>query len=239
MADGFVICIVITVRLQPTNLRLPSYHTEVIKMAFVDDLGLDLFLLAFSAFLLSYGTASVLLSYRKGKGDEVREKMRSLSIPIGTLGLFILLMGMEGEFVWPLPNFGKLGYDILFFDGFSMLGFLLLAAALAINMNRRLEYIGLMSMMFGLTVIFYGAVAYGLRMTEEPFAMFGLYTLFGLSGVAALPASIAADRAIASAKVGRKWIVMTYGYLFFLVVSALAALAIAAPAIASHLASAP
>jgi|ADKI01.1.fsa_nt_gi Predicted membrane protein len=208
-------------------------------MIFVDDLGLDLFLLAFTAFLLSYGTASALLSYMKGRGNEVREKMRALSVPLGILGFFILVMGIEGEFVWPLPNFGNLGYDILFFDGFSMLGILLLAAALAINMNRRLEYIGLLSMMFGLTVIFYGAEAYSLGMTKEPFAMFGLYTLFGLSGVAALPGTITADRAVESAKVGRKWIAMTYVYLFFLVVSGLAALAIAAPAIASHLASAP
>ncbi len=206
---------------------------------FVDDLGLELFILAFVGFILDYAAITLVMAYRKGENKEFMDRLRALSVPLGILGFFIFIMGIAGELVWPLPNFGGLGYDILFFDAFTLLGVILMSIAVAVNFNRKLEYTGMLSFMFGLTVIFYGITAYNLKMTKEPLAMLLLYAGFGISGILALPASIAVDKAIVSPKVGKSWLYWTYSFILFMALSALAAVAIAAPAIASHLASAP
>ncbi len=208
-------------------------------MIFVDDLGLEIFILAFVGFLLAYAAASILLAFRRKNEDEVKERLSSLAIPTGIIGMFVMVMSIAGELLWPIPAFNGRGYDILFFDAFSLLGILLISLSFSICLKKRLEYSGLLAFMFGITVIYYGVTGYNLGMTKEPLAMLGLYGLFGLSGVLALPAAMAMDKALRSQQISRQWFAWAYAFVVFMVLSALVSIIVAGPAIAAHLAKAP
>ena len=208
-------------------------------MLFVDNLGIEMFVLAFVGFLMAYAATTIMIAFRSRREDEVKERLSSVSVPTGIVGLFVLIMAIAGELLWPIPAFHGRGYDILFFDAFSMLGVLLLSVSFAIHLHRRLEYVGLLAFMFGITVVFYGISAYNLGMTREPLAMLGMYCIFGISGILALPATMAMDRALRSQQMGKQWFLWSYAFVAFMVLAAIEAIVMAGPAIAAHLASAP
>ena len=64
---------------------------------FVDDLGLELFILAFVGFILVYAAITLVMAYGKGENKEFMDRLRALAVPLGILGFFIFTMGIAGE----------------------------------------------------------------------------------------------------------------------------------------------
>ena len=205
-------------------------------MVFIDNLAYSLFAISFAGFLLLYTALSMYLSYRRKQGS-FADQLRGAGVPLGLLGVYMLLMGLWGQFTWPLPG----SYNMLFYDPLVSFGIVLLAFCLSVKYNVKLEYAGFLSLMAGLMAIGYGAVGYNLGLTQAPIALLGMYLLYGLAGVFAYPVSLIADRLPGlrnrNAWLGWHAILIIFCLLVFLA-SALSAF-VAISAIPAHLLSAP
>ena len=161
----------------------------MILLVFIDNLAYSLFVMGFVSLLLLYMMSSMYLAYRKGKRDFI-DYIRGATVPLAVIGIYIIISGIYGQLTWPLPG----SYNILFYDPFISLGIAIVSFAAATRYRVRLEYIGFLSLLFGVMVIVYGITAYGIKMTTAPFAMLVLYILYGIVGILAYPASMIVDR---------------------------------------------
>ncbi len=106
-------------------------------VAFIDELAYYLFGIAFAAFLLAYLASVMYLSYRKDRMD-MRSHLEDMSVPLGFLGGYLLVMGAISQMTWFLPG----AYNILFYDPMVSLGLLLLIFAFSIKMKFKLQFTG-------------------------------------------------------------------------------------------------
>jgi putative membrane protein len=223
-------------------------------MTFVDTLAFQLFTLAFVSGLIFYSGVVGYATYRKFGPRRTFEHLRAQAIPLGGIGFIIASIGLWGEVVWPLPG----SYNILFFDPYVLLGIVLIAFAISVNFGRRTQYVGLLAAMTGLLSIYYGASAYQLGLTKEPFEMFLLYIALGGTAVFTFPVTLWIDRIIldpisspgaataepsgATPMLLAQTKVIFGGFLLFLlfaVGSAILALLIGGGALPQHLTTAP
>jgi putative membrane protein len=161
-------------------------------MTFVDTLAFQLFSLAFVSGLLFYSGIVGYATYRKFGPRATLDHLKAQAVPLGGMGLIIFSIGLWGEVVWPLPG----SYNILFFDPYVLLGVVLIAFALSVTFGRRTQYVGFLAAMTGLLSIYYGASAYQLGLTKEPFEMFLLYVALGGTAVFTFPVTLWIDRII-------------------------------------------
>ncbi|HLH86283.1 MAG TPA: DUF981 domain-containing protein [Thermoplasmataceae archaeon] len=203
--------------------------------AFVDDLALDLFLLSLAGVVSIYITASAYIAYRRNKVTDVEEIMRPAVFPLGVIGGLILLMGIAGELVWPLPG----SYNILFFDPFTIFGIILVALAVALGLKHKLQFVGILAFFSGLIAIYYGVNAYMDHMTSSPIAMLGLYIAFGLTGMFTYPTTLIYDLLPGKQNVSKGWTVVLVIFWIGLIVSAFLAAFTAIEAVPQHLLSPP
>ncbi|MEM3676104.1 MAG: DUF981 family protein [Thermoplasmataceae archaeon] len=199
--------------------------------AFVDDLALDLFLLSLAGVVSIYITAMAYLAYRHNKAVDVEEIMRPAVFPLGILGGLILLMGIAGELVWPLPG----SYNILFFDPFTIFGLVILSLAVALGLKNKIQFVGIMALFAGLIAIYYGINAYMDNMTSSPIAMLGLYIAFGLTGVLTYPTTLIYDILPGKQNISKVWTVILVLFWIGLIVSAFLAAFTAIEAVPQHL----
>ncbi|MCL4444168.1 MAG: DUF981 family protein [Candidatus Thermoplasmatota archaeon] len=204
-------------------------------MAFVDDLALELFVLALVGVISIYMTASVYLEYRRGNVKDIEGVLRQGVFPLGLLGAFIFIMGLFGEIAWPLPG----SYNILFYDPFVIIGIVILSMSVAIYLRQKLQFVGILAFFSGLIAIFYGANAYTDGMTSSPIAMLGLYIAFGLTGMFTWPATYIYDVLPSKGKVSNIWTLILVIFWIGLVVSAILAAFTAIEAVPQHLLKPP
>ena len=159
-------------------------------MTFVDTLAFQLFSLAFVSAALFYSGIVGYVTYLRYGPRRTFEHLRAQAVPLGGLGVVILAIGLWGEIVWPLPG----SYNILFFDPYSLLGVVLIGYAFCLGLRWRTQYIGLLAAMTGLLSIYYGANAYNLGLTKEPFEMFLLYVAMGGMAIFTFPVTLWIDR---------------------------------------------
>lgn len=169
------------------------------KMAFVDDLGLQLILIGLVALTLFYVGVRTFFRYRAGGSDKAANELKSSAPLIAIFGFIVLVLGIYGELAWPLfAGTAGVRYNILFYDPTMLFGMTLFAFALALAFNLRTQYVGLFAMASGAVTMYYGVHGYLLGMTNEPLSLLGLYLAFGLAGVMTFPMTLVIDRFMAA-----------------------------------------
>jgi putative membrane protein len=158
-------------------------------MVFVDNIAFSLFAISFAGFILLYAIVDVYLAYRKKKKD-FSEYLKGASLPLAVIGVYMLSMGLWGQFVWPLPS----SYNILFYDPFIAFGMVLLSYSLAVRLGGGIDYAGFLGMMVGVMTIIYGIEGYGIGLTSEPIALLAMYFFFGIAGIFSFPVSLIMER---------------------------------------------
>lgn len=210
-------------------------------MVYVDLLAIQLFTLTFTGLLLAYTIIYSYFSIKKGKSITVlTEELKASSFPLFLLSAFMIITGLFGEFLYPLPG----SYNMLFYDVYIMFGLIVFSTASAMyyKQPRTEHYIGFFALMAGLVTIWYGVSAYNLSMTSSPLGLLGLYLSFGLAGVFAYPFMVLDSRYLlgkGGKKISKSLLVFGIIFLFFLICGALIAAYIGSSAIPAHLASIP
>ncbi len=166
-------------------------------MAFVDTLSLEMVTLLLAAATVAYAAVMGLVEHRRRGAEGLRSSLKGTAAPLAFLGAGVFGLGLWGEAAWPLPG----AYNILFSDVYVVFGLVLLALAVSILLNARLQYAGIFSAVAGAITIDYGYQAYHLGLTKEPLEMFLLYGAFGLAAILAFPATLVADRML----LGKAW----------------------------------
>jgi putative membrane protein len=158
-------------------------------MAFIDDLSLVLDLLILVTAAVFY--TSVLVWFEVRRKDTVRANthLREGATILGLLGGFLALFGIWGEMFWPLPG----AYNLFFFDVVVMLSLLLVAFALAVHQKFPTHFVGMLGVVIGLGVLFYGVRAYQLNLTKDPWTTLLLYLGFGTVAILSYPATLFVD----------------------------------------------
>ena len=108
---------------------------------------------------------------------------------LGFLGAIILLIAIWGEFNWPLPG----AFNLFFFDPLVMLGFLLVAFGAAVWFRLPTHFVGILSVVVGGGVVYYGYRAYTLSLTLDPLETYLMYIAFGALAILAYPATLFID----------------------------------------------
>jgi putative membrane protein len=205
-------------------------------MAFIDDLVLELFSIAFVGLLTLYMVVGAYFGYRKKGTKDLYDHIRPGIIPLAVLGVLILILGLYGEMTWPLPG----SYNILFYDPYVMLGVVLIGFTISVELKQKLHYVGLLSMAAGLSLLAYSTFGYSIGLTQSPLALFGLYLAFGSAGILAFPVTLMIDSLVATkARITVPWkVVMILFWLALLTATVLAAL-LGVAALQAHLITPP
>jgi putative membrane protein len=204
-------------------------------MVFVDNLAYGLFSISFASFLLLYTVISMYLVYRRG-GRNYSDYLRSASIPLLLIGIYMVLQGLWGQFTWPLPG----SYNVLFYDPMVSFGLLLIGFFAAVKYKVRLEYVGFFGLLVGLLVIVYGIQGYQIGLTQAPLAMLAMFILYGLSGLVAYPVALIADRLPGHKKqVWIGWYVFLGLFCLLMLLAGLLSAGAGFQAVAQHLITAP
>ncbi len=195
---------------------------KMIKM-FVDNLALELLILFITGMLILYTT---IVYFKNRKAKETINV-----IPLLILGIFIFIIGIIEEIMWPLPK----SYNILFYDPFILFGMILIAFTTSILLKQKLHYVGFFSLISGAIVIVYGVSGCILNMTRSPMMLLGLFGFFGLSGIFAYPVALMYDYK----KSSKAYEFMLALFLIFLIIAILLALLLGVVALHGHLLATP
>ena len=204
-------------------------------MVFIDDLALELFMLALAGIVSLYTTASAYRYYKANGVKGIKESMRPGAVPLGLLGIMMLILGLFGEMKWPLPG----SYNILFYDPFMLIGITITGISIALWFRQNMQYVGIFALFSGLLAIYYGFSAYFIKMTASPIAMLGLYIGFGLAGVFTYPATLIYDRLPAKSKASNTYTTLLMLFWIFLLLASLLAIVVGVAAVPQHLLSPP
>jgi putative membrane protein len=223
-------------------------------MAFVDDLTFVMITLVLVAATVAYIVVAELFAYRRLGPKGLGVALRETAVPMIAVGLLTLVVGLWGVFTWPLPG----SYNILFYDVYTLFGLIVLGFGTSVYLGFRLQYVGVLSIVSGTIVIAYGARAYQLGLTKEPWAMFLMYLGWGATAILAFPVALIADGWLQGAKDaaslpepprgkdGRPQYPVSYLraaivllFVLVIVLSAIATYAILGNSIYTHLQSAP
>lgn len=204
-------------------------------MAFIDNLAYGLFSISFASFLLLYTVISMYLVYRRG-GKNYSDYLKSASIPLLLIGIYMVITALWGQFTWPLPG----SYNTLFYDPMVSFGLLLIGFFAAVRYKVRLEYVGFFGLLVGLLVIVYGIQGYQIGLTQAPLAMLVMFILYGLSGIIAYPVALIADRLPGHKKsVWVGWYVFLALFCILMLLAGLLSAGAGFQAISAHLITAP
>jgi len=167
-------------------------------MGFIDDLSVIVDLLVLVAVVIFYTGFLVWFHtlYRKDPArayTHLREGGFVLALLGGLLGLFALW----GEFVWPLtiqtPGGALTVYNIFFFDPLILLSLLLVGFGAAVWAKLPTHFIGLMAVVCGGGVIYYGYQGYNNGLTLDHLETFLLFLVWGVMAIGSYGATLFVD----------------------------------------------
>jgi putative membrane protein len=158
-------------------------------MAFIDDLSLVLDLLILVTATVFYTGALVYFEYRRKDSARAYTHLRGGAALLGLLGGLIGFFALWGEILWPLPG----AYDVFFFDVLILLALLLVAFAVCVRMRLPTHLVGMLGVIIGLGVLFYGFRAYQLSLTKDPFETLLMYSAFGAVSIGTYPVTLFVD----------------------------------------------
>ncbi len=166
-------------------------------MAFIDDLTLVLDLLVLIAATVFYTAFFVWLHSRRKDPDRAQTHLREGGFLLGILGALVGIIALSGELTWPLPG----AYNLFFFDPLLMLSLLLLSFWAATWFRLPTHFVGMLGVVVGSGVIYYGARAYILGLTKDPLETFLMYLAFGGVAILSYPATLYVDWFVTGPKV--------------------------------------
>jgi putative membrane protein len=158
-------------------------------MPFIDDLTLVLDLLILVAAVVFYTGALVWFEFYRKDLPRANTHLREGADLLGLLGLIMGVISVWGELTWPLPG----SYDLFFFDVTALLSLLLVAFWLAVRQRLPTHFVGMLGVIIGLGVLFYGVRAYQLGLTKDPLETLLLYMGFGAVAIGTYPATLFVD----------------------------------------------
>jgi uncharacterized membrane protein len=231
-------------------------------MTFMDDLTLVLDLLILVTVAVFYTGFSVWLAMRRNDRVAAMTHLRGGALLMGLLGVLIGAIALWGEFTWPInvtiPVNGTatniLGsYDLFFFDVLTMLALLLIAFAVAVYLKLPTHMVGILALVVGLGVIYYGYRGYIIPLTLDPLETFLLYLGFGGIAVLSFPVTLYVDWFVVGPSVPgvglipsadapanpKLWTLILVVFLAVVVLSGIAALFYGFDSAWAHLASPP
>lgn len=221
-------------------------------MTFTDDLTLILDLLILVSVVLFYTAFCVWVEHRRKDPVRAIGHLEGGATFLALLGAAIGIVAVWGELTWPIPvAFGS--YDLFFFDPLFMLSIILVGFGIVVWRGLPTHFAGIVALVAGSGIIYYGARAYQLGLTQDPLETFLLYLAFGGVGILAFPATLYLDwfvvgptRPTASplpAELGMSypwlWRILVGLFLLGIVLAGIAAVAYGFTAAWSHLASPP
>ncbi len=167
-------------------------------MTFTDDLALVLDLLVLVSVAVFYTAFTVWLEMRRHDRPRALTHLRAGSMLLGFLGLLLLVIAVWGELTWPLAVIVGgtnvlAAYDILFFDSLFLLAFLLVSFSLCIRLQLPTHFVGILGVVIGLGIGFYGYRAWTLALTEAPLETLLLYLGFAAVAIGSYPATLYVD----------------------------------------------
>lgn len=218
-------------------------------MAFVDDLTLILDLLVLVTATVFYTGFFVWLETRRKDPDRAVSHLREGATLLALLGALIGVIALWGEFTWPLPG----TYDLYFFDPLILLSLLLVAFGATVRLNYPTHFVGMLGVVVGSGIIYYGARAYILGLTKDPLETLLLYLGFGAVAILSYPVTLFIDWFVTGPKTPTTaplpsdpqptypwlWTVLLGMFLLVVVLAGIAAIAYGFSTAWSHLESAP
>jgi len=96
-----------------------------------------------------------------------------------SVGIYALVSGLWGTFVWPLPG----SYNIVLIDPWALFGIALLIIGVALWSGLSPRYIAIPLAPLGIPVIVYSFVIWSMRLTRTPELSGLMYFLIGLSAL--------------------------------------------------------
>jgi putative membrane protein len=227
-------------------------------MTFLDDLTLVLDLLILVACTVFYTAFMVWFQMRRKDHLRAQTHLREGALVMGSLGGVLGIIALWGEFTWPLnvtiAGGNVLGaYNLLFFDSLVLLAVLLVSFALAVNLRRPTHFVGMLGVVIGFGIMYYGYRAYTLSLTQEPFETLLLFLGFGAVAVGSYPVTLYVDWFVVGPsnpgadpmpsdsvpKNPRMWNVILGLFLLLVVLAGVAALFYGFDSAWAHLASPP
>jgi len=227
-------------------------------MTFVDDLTLVLNLLVLVACTVFYTGFMVWLEMRRKDSVRAISHLRAGALMLGALGVALGILAVWGELTWPLAvtvNGTNVlaAYDLFFFDTLVLLSLLLIAFAVVVQLRLPSHFVGMLGVVSGFGVMYYGYRAYTLSLTLQPFETLLLFLGFGALAVASYPVTLYLDWFVVGPTVPgvaplptdptprypKMWWVFLGGFLLLAVLAGIAALWYGFDAAWAHLASPP
>jgi putative membrane protein len=168
-------------------------------MTFTDDLTLVLDLLILVACTVFY--TGFWVWFEMGRGDRARAQthLREGALVLGLFAIILGIIALWGEFTWPLvaldPTGGNVlaSYDLLFFDSLVLLSLILISFAIAVSLRLPTHFVGMLGVVIGSGIIYYGYRAYTLSLTLEPFETLLLFVGFGAVAILSYPVTLYLD----------------------------------------------
>ncbi len=227
-------------------------------MTFTDDLTLVLDLLILVACVVFYTGFMVWFEMRRKDRERAISHLREGALMLGCLGGLLGLIALWGEFTWPLAvnvdgSNVLAAYDLLFFDSLVLLAFLLVSFFLAVTYRRPTHFVGMVGVVAGAGIMYYGSRAYLLSLTQDPFETLLLFLGFGAVAIASYPVTLFVDWFVVGPAVPatdpmpsdpvprypRMWTVFLGGFLLLVVLAGVAALFYGFDTAWAHLAAPP
>jgi uncharacterized membrane protein len=163
-------------------------------MAFIDDLSIITDLLILVCAVIFYTGALVWFEFRRKDSARAYTHLRAGALLIGGLGILIGIFALWGELTWPIAGFPTaLSYDLFFFDVLVLLSVVLIGFAVSVRLKLPTHLAGMLSVIVGLGVLFYGVRAYQLNLTKDAYETLLMYLAFGGLAIIAYPATLFID----------------------------------------------
>lgn len=170
-------------------------------MTFIDDLSVITDLLILVPCLVFYTGFLVWLNMRKDDLPKAQASLRQGGTLLGIVGAIIGVLALWGEMTWPLnftlPNGDNVlaSYDLFFFDMLLLLAVVLISFAIAVNLRLPTHFVGMMGVVIGFGVGFYGYRGYTMSpaLTLDPLETFLLYVAFAATSILSYPATLYVD----------------------------------------------
>jgi uncharacterized membrane protein len=223
-------------------------------MAFIDDLGLVLDLLILVTAAVFYTGVMVWFETSRKDIPRAQSQLRAGALLLGVLGSVLFLIAIWGELTWPFGFAPPLSsYNPFFFDPILLLSILLVSFAIAVKLRYPTHFVGMLGVIIGMGIAFYGTRGYQIGLTKDPLETFLMYLAFGAMAIGSYPATLYIDWFVVGPSnpgtdpmpsnptpdFPKMWIILLGLFLFIVVLAGVAAVLYGINTAWSHLASPP
>lgn len=212
-------------------------------MSFIDDLSVIVDLLVLVAVAIFYtGFLVWYHSIRRKDPARAYAHLREGGFVLALLGAILGLFAIWGEFVWPLTIALPIGdltvYNIFFFDPLILISFLLVAFGAAVWAKLPTHFVGVLGVVSGGGVIYYGYLGYGNNLTLDHLETFLLFLAWGAMAIGSYGATLFVDWFVISTQnpsagplassttpaYPRMWTALIFAFLVLAVLAGIAAI---------------